>query len=118
MSETNAMGAASLLRTAGLFASEVVLPGGSNIFTGNVATGIRYAAAGLFAKAVIGFPALVLVSTSSFSKATTGHHLTDLLGLAKVGAGDAEARIAELNAKIQALEAKLEAATGASGAQE
>lgn len=67
------------LKTGVQFASEVVLPGGSNLVNGDFLTGGIHAVVGLAAKSVFGLPGLLVVSANSFSKATTGKNLIDLM---------------------------------------
>lgn len=101
---------AAALRNAALFAGEVVVPGGSNLLSGNIGPGLFYAALGTFVKATIGLPAFLLVSASSFTRATSGKHLTEVLPLPRLpGGGANDAKIAELNRRIASLEAKLAA---------
>lgn len=60
-------------------AGEVLLPGGSNLIKGDIKQGAIHAVLGLAARAAFGLPGLLLVSANSFSKATTGRHLTENL---------------------------------------
>ena len=66
------------------FASELVVPGGSNLVEGNLVQGGIYVVLGLGAKSVFGLPGLIAVSADSFTKATTGRHLYEHLGMAAV----------------------------------
>lgn len=67
------------LQTGIKFASEVLVPGGSNFVKGDFVTGGIHAIVGLAARAMFGLPGLLIVSANSFSKATTGHNLLDNL---------------------------------------
>lgn len=62
-------------------ASEYLLPGGSNLIEGDLVQGGIHAVLGLVAKSIFGLPGLIAVSANSFTKATTGHHLFEFLGL-------------------------------------
>lgn len=116
MSETNegqsGPNSLEVVKNAALFASEAVVPGGSNLASGNVKTGLIYAAAGMAAKAILGFPAWVLVSADSFAKATTGNHLTELARSGRQRSEAEDPRIADLQAKVAALEARLATDSG------
>ena len=63
------------------FISEAILPGGSNLIQGDVKEGLAHTALGFAAKLVFGLPGLLVVSADSFTKATTGRHLYEHLGL-------------------------------------
>ncbi|HLK62412.1 MAG TPA: DUF6072 family protein [Bryobacteraceae bacterium] len=63
------------LQTCAQFTGELLIPGGSNLASGNLLLGGIYAGAGLLARAMFGLPGLLLISTDSFLKATTGQHL-------------------------------------------
>jgi len=63
------------------FASEYLSPGGSNLVEGNYVQGALHAALGLIARSVFGLPGLIAVSANSFTKATTGRHIHEHLGL-------------------------------------
>ncbi len=63
------------------FASELIIPGGSNLVEGDFKQGAIHAVLGLVAKSMFGLPGLIAVSANSFSKATTGRHLYEHLGL-------------------------------------
>lgn len=67
------------LQTGIQFASEVLIPGGSNLVKGDFVTGGIHAIVGLAARAMFGLPGLLIVSANSFSKATTGYNLLDNL---------------------------------------
>lgn len=69
------------LKNAISFASEAVVPGGSNLVKGDLKQAAIHGAAGLVAKSLFGLPGLILVTANSFVKATTGAHLHDHLGL-------------------------------------
>lgn len=62
-------------------AGEFLVPGGSNLIEGNYVQGAIHAVLGLLAKSVFGLPGLILVSANSFTKANTGHHIHEHLGL-------------------------------------
>ena len=64
-----------------LFTSEYLLPGGSNLAQGDIVQGGLHVGLGLLARAVFGVPGLLLVSANSFTKAVTGRHLHEHLGL-------------------------------------
>jgi hypothetical protein len=70
------------IRNAVEFGSEVLVPGGSNLIKGDLKTGGAYAIAGFVARAAFGLPGLLVVSASSITKAMTGRHLYEQLGLA------------------------------------
>ncbi len=70
-----------MLKTGVQLASEVVLPGGSNLIKGDFVNGGIYAMLGLAARAMFGLPGLVLVCASSFAKATTGQNLLEAIRL-------------------------------------
>lgn len=65
---------------AGLeFASEIMVPGGSNLMKGDlVQAGIHFCL-GYLAKAAFGMPGLALVSANSITKALTGNHLVEYI---------------------------------------
>ena len=69
------------------FASELIVPGGSNLVEGDFKQGAIHAVLGLIAKSMFGLPGLIAVSANSFTKATTGRHLHEHLG---IGAGPRE----------------------------
>jgi hypothetical protein len=69
------------LKTGLQFASEIVIPGGSNLIAGNYSQAAIHAGLGLVAGALFGFPAVLLVAANSFTRATTGHHLHESLNL-------------------------------------
>jgi hypothetical protein len=62
-------------------AGEFLVPGGSNLIEGNYLQGAIHAVLGLLAKSVFGLPGLILVSANSFTKASTGRHIHQHLGL-------------------------------------
>jgi hypothetical protein len=64
-----------------LFTSEYLLPGGSNLAQGDIVQGGIHVGLGFLARAVFGLPGLLLVSANSFTKAVTGRHLHEHLGL-------------------------------------
>lgn len=70
------------IRNAVEFGSEVLIPGGSNLIKGDLKTGGAYALVGFAARAAFGLPGLLVVSASSITKAMTGRHLFEHIGLA------------------------------------
>jgi hypothetical protein len=62
------------------FASEYIVPGGSNLVKGDYKQAGLHAAAGFAAKFFLGVPGLLLVSANSIVKAKTGRHLFEHLG--------------------------------------
>jgi hypothetical protein len=62
-------------------ASELLVPGGSNLIKGDLKQAGLHAALGFALKMYLGVPGLLLVSANSFVKARTGHHLHEHLGL-------------------------------------
>jgi hypothetical protein len=69
------------IRNAVAFGGESIVPGGSNFVKGDLKAGGIYAVAGLAARYTFGLPGLLLVSASSFTKAVTGRHLHEHLGI-------------------------------------
>lgn len=67
------------VKTGLQFASEVVIPGGSNLINGDLKQAGIHAALGIVAGAVFGLPGLIIVAANSFTRATTGHHLYESL---------------------------------------
>jgi len=63
------------LETGVQICGEVVIPGGSNLIKGDFVQAGIHAGLGLVARALLGFPGLLLVSTNSLSKALTDRHL-------------------------------------------
>jgi hypothetical protein len=63
------------------FAGESVLPGGANLLRGDLFQGGLHLLAGMAARAAFGLPGVLLVSANSFSKAVTGKHLVEHVGL-------------------------------------
>ena len=63
------------------FASEVLMPGGSNLVKGDLKQAGIHAVLGIAARAVFGLPGLILVSANSFTKASTGRSLLEHLNL-------------------------------------
>jgi len=61
------------------FASEYIVPGGSNLIKGDIKEGVFHVGLGLVAKAFFGLPGLLLVSANSLSKATTGRYIHEHL---------------------------------------
>lgn len=70
-----------------LFGSEYLLPGGSNLIQGDIKQGGLHVALGFLAKAAFGVPGLLVVSANSFTKAVTGRHLHEHLGLTSSDTG-------------------------------
>jgi hypothetical protein len=65
---------------AGLeFASEIMVPGGSNLVKGDLVQAGVHFILGYVAKAAFGLPGLALVSANSVTKALTGHHLVEYI---------------------------------------
>jgi hypothetical protein len=62
-------------------AGEYLIPGGSNLIKGDLATGVTYAALGFLAKAAFGIPGLVVVSLNSLTKSVTGKNAMEYLGV-------------------------------------
>ncbi|HEX8475595.1 MAG TPA: DUF6072 family protein [Pyrinomonadaceae bacterium] len=69
------------VKTGVKFAGEYIMPGGSNLVKGDLKQAGIHAILGLAARVVFGFPGLLLVSANSFTKAATGRHLYEHLGL-------------------------------------
>ena len=63
------------LKTGLAFASEVVVPGGSNLLAGNYTQAAVHAGLGILAGAFFGLPGVIVVAANSFTKATTGTSL-------------------------------------------
>ena len=63
------------------FVGEYLVPGGSNLVKGDYKQAGLHAALGLAARAAFGLPGLLLVSVNSLTKASTGRHLHEHLGL-------------------------------------
>jgi len=68
-----------VLKTGVQLASEIVFPGGSNLIKGDLVNGGIYALLGLAARAMFGIPGLLIISASSFAKASTGQNLVEVL---------------------------------------
>lgn len=68
------------------FATESVVPGGSNLLNGDFKSAGIYLIAGVLAKAVFGWPGVIFVGANSYTKARTGksliEHLADAEGRA------------------------------------
>ncbi len=69
------------VKTGIQFSSEILVPGGSNLIKGDLVQGGLHAVLGLAAGALFGLPGLLLVKANSFTKAKTGNHLHEHLGL-------------------------------------
>jgi hypothetical protein len=67
------------LRTGLAFASEVLIPGGSNLLTGNYTQAAIHAGLGILAGAFFGLPGVIIVAANSFTKSTTGQSLYESL---------------------------------------
>lgn len=63
------------------FASEFVVPGGSNFINGDLKQGALHLIGAVAAGAFLGPLGAILVGANSFTKATTGHHMHEHLGL-------------------------------------
>ncbi|MDQ1356993.1 MAG: hypothetical protein QOF20_139 [Acidimicrobiaceae bacterium] len=70
-------------RVALYAASEVLVPGASNLLEGNIKQGVLHALAGVAAGAIYGPAGLLLVAADSIHKSVTGENLYDRLGLFK-----------------------------------
>jgi hypothetical protein len=68
-----------MLKTGVQLASEVVLPGGSNLIKGDLVNGGIYVLLGIAARVMFGVPGMLLVGASSFAKATTGQNLLEVI---------------------------------------
>lgn len=68
------------LKTVIEFCGEFLIPGGSNLVQGNWKRGGVYAVMGFAARAVLGVPGLLAVSSDSISMAITGQHIHQFLG--------------------------------------
>lgn len=69
------------LKTGLQFASEVVIPGGSNLVSGEFSQGALHFGLSILAGALFGGPGILLVAANSFAKATTGHHIYESFNL-------------------------------------
>ena len=63
------------VKVAAQFASELLVPGGSNYINGDFVTGGLHTLLGLAARSVLGFPGMMIIAANSFAKATTGRNL-------------------------------------------
>ena len=79
-----------ILSTGVKAAGEYVIPGGSHLIKGDLATGVTYAALGLLARAAFGMPGLIVVSLSSLTKSVTGRNAFEHLGLWQGGSRERE----------------------------
>lgn len=68
------------LKTGLAFASELVVPGTSNLWNGDYKTAGVHILAGVVAGTLFGVPGLIAVAANSFTKATTGRTLVEHLG--------------------------------------
>lgn len=62
------------------FASESVVPGGSNLLNGDFKSAGLYLVAGALARALFGWPGVLFVAANSYTKARTGRSLIEHLG--------------------------------------
>jgi uncharacterized protein DUF6072 len=69
------------LKTGLQFASEAVIPGGSNLIAGNYKQAAIHAGLGLLAGAFFGPLGVLAVAANSFTRATTGHHMYEALNI-------------------------------------
>lgn len=67
------------LKTGLAFASELVVPGASNVWNGDYKTAGVHMLAGMVAGTLFGVPGLIAVAANSFTKATTGRSLVEHL---------------------------------------
>jgi hypothetical protein len=67
------------IQNAVKLAGEAFIPGGSNLINGDIKQGAIHAILGIAARAAFGLPGLLIVCANSYSKATTGQHLTESL---------------------------------------
>lgn len=74
------------LKTGLQFASELVIPGGSNLVNGDFKQAGIHALLGVVAGALFGVPGLVAVAANSFTKATTGRSLVEHLNVGEPAA--------------------------------
>jgi hypothetical protein len=74
------------MKTGLQFASELVIPGGSNLINGDYKAAGIHAVLGCIAGALFGTPGLVLVAANSFTKATTGRSLVEHLNVGEPAA--------------------------------
>ncbi len=66
------------------FASEIIMPGGSNLMRGNFLQAGVHCILGYAAKAAFGGPFMALISANSMVRALTGRHLAEHLEIAGV----------------------------------
>jgi hypothetical protein len=64
------------------FASEIIMPGGSNLLRGNLLQAGVHCILGYAAKAAFGGPFMAIISANSMVKALTGRHLSEHLEMA------------------------------------
>jgi hypothetical protein len=69
------------LKTGLAFASELMVPGASNLWNGDYKTAGVHALLGVVAGTLFGVPGLVAVAANSFTKATTGRSLVEHLSV-------------------------------------
>jgi hypothetical protein len=81
MTMTDAAEQLQTIKLAAGFAAEGLIPGGSNALKGDLMSAGIFAALGFAARAALGMPGVLLVSAASISKAVTGRHLHEALGL-------------------------------------
>lgn len=78
---SNMLNSAESVKSTVHMASEFVVPGGSNLIEGDYVQGAIHVVLGLVAKSMFGLPGLILVAANSFTKAETGRHLHEHLGI-------------------------------------
>ncbi|MBD0324959.1 MAG: hypothetical protein ICV68_00925 [Pyrinomonadaceae bacterium] len=66
------------------FASEIIVPGGSNLLRGNFLQAGVHCILGYAAKAAFGGPFMALISANSMVRALTGRHLSEHLEMAGI----------------------------------
>lgn len=76
------------LQNAVKLAGEYLVPGGSNLINGDIKQGAIHAVLGIAARAAFGLPGLLIVCANSYSKATTGRHLTENLSRGRSDEGE------------------------------
>lgn len=67
------------LKTGLAFASELVVPGASNLLNGDYKAAGIHALAGVVAGTLFGVPGAIAVAANSFTRATTGRSLVEHL---------------------------------------
>lgn len=69
------------LKTGVAFASELVIPGASNLLNGDYKQAGIHALLGVVAGTLFGVPGLIAVAANSFTKATTGRSLIEHINI-------------------------------------